>query len=380
MSPNPQAVYAVAIVLPACGTIAVALRFYVRKITRKVGLKSDDWTIFVALILTWILGIILIVGAAIDSFGNHTQRNPKTGGNIVTYREQNSSKLHFSAYLVMIPAFAVIKVSILLLYRRIFIGRIFNYYTIAMCILIICWSLAFFLATAFQCGTKIEYWWTSTKTIQTYCFDTAELELAYGVSDVITDLMVLVTPIPIIWKLQMSSAQKVALSGVFLLGFLSTAAGVVRLVQVIVNIYDTTTGYRDLIGVLTNVVIWSHVEAGVAVIAACLPTLKPLVHGRAAESVVNSLRSALSLHSVNHSREHNPQAEDSGTLVGSSKAFDLESVRKSSSSHLPSTYNTHVVGNAARDKDSIPDVPDIPDDAIAQRTGFAVTAADKGRA
>ena len=43
--------------------------------------------------------------------------------------------------------------------------------------------------------------------------------------------------------------------------------------------------------------VWSQVEASVGVIAACLPTLKPLLHGQSPESILRSLRSRLSLHS-----------------------------------------------------------------------------------
>ena len=49
MSPTPQEVIAVAVILPCSGTIAVALRFYARRIYR-AGLKSDDWTILIALV------------------------------------------------------------------------------------------------------------------------------------------------------------------------------------------------------------------------------------------------------------------------------------------------------------------------------------------
>ena len=49
MSPTPQQVVAVAVVLSCLSTIAVALRFYVRKM-KKIQLKSDDWTILVALV------------------------------------------------------------------------------------------------------------------------------------------------------------------------------------------------------------------------------------------------------------------------------------------------------------------------------------------
>lgn len=40
------------------------------------------------------------------------------------------------------------------------------------------------------------------------------------------------------------------------------------------------------------------IQMGVAVIVACLPTLRPLFHGLSVESVVRSIRSAVSLHSM----------------------------------------------------------------------------------
>lgn len=49
MSPTPQGVIAVAVILPCFGTIAVALRFYVRKM-KGLQLQNDDWTILVAMV------------------------------------------------------------------------------------------------------------------------------------------------------------------------------------------------------------------------------------------------------------------------------------------------------------------------------------------
>ncbi len=54
----------------------------------------------------------------------------------------------------------------------------------------------------------------------TKCDHTKAWELGFGVSDVLTDLMVLVTPLPIVYSLQMPISRKFALCGVFLLGLL----------------------------------------------------------------------------------------------------------------------------------------------------------------
>jgi hypothetical protein len=66
--------------------------------------------------------------------------------------------------------------------------------------------------------------------------------------------------------------------------------------------------------------VWSYVEVGVGVVAACLPTLQPWLHRQAPESIVNSVRSKISLQSFEFGQRK--RAPDS--TVGTSKS-DLES-------------------------------------------------------
>lgn len=47
--------------------------------------------------------------------------------------------------------------------------------------------------------------------------------------------------------------------------------------------------------------VWGYIEASIGVIAACLPTLRPLIKARMPESIVNSARSKLSLSSLRSS-------------------------------------------------------------------------------
>ena len=127
----------------------------------------------------------------------------------------------FSFLLLMILVFGLIKLSVLLLYRRIFVGKIFERFSLGMCVLIGLWTLAFFFATAFQCKTDPAAWWTSPKTIALYCDKTQDIELGFAVSDVATDLVVLAIPVPLVWKLQMSVSRKITITCIFLLGLLS---------------------------------------------------------------------------------------------------------------------------------------------------------------
>ena len=129
-------------------------------------------------------------------------------------------QLTFGLNEVAIMAFGAIKLSVVLLYRRIFVGSLFNRYSLIMCALIILWSASFLFTSAFACGTNIAYLWRGPATMKEYCLDVGAVNLGFGVSDVSIDIMILVTPIPIVWKLKMSMANKIGLMAVFLLGLL----------------------------------------------------------------------------------------------------------------------------------------------------------------
>lgn len=117
--------------------------------------------------------------------------------------------------------FGFIKLGVLVLYRRIFVGKTFERFSLGMCVLIGLWPLAFFFTTAFQCKTDAAAWWTSAKTIALYCDKSQDIELGFVVSDVATDLMILAIPVPQMWKLQISVWRKIIITCIFLLGLLS---------------------------------------------------------------------------------------------------------------------------------------------------------------
>jgi cytochrome c biogenesis protein CcdA len=117
--------------------------------------------------------------------------------------------------------FGTIKISVVSFYRRIFPGQeTFRRWSMFLLIVIGLWMLAFFISLTLWCGTHPAAGWTNYKEILKYCDNLADLELAFAVTDAMTDLLVILTSIPVLWKLQLSSDRKIALTGIFLLGFL----------------------------------------------------------------------------------------------------------------------------------------------------------------
>lgn len=77
-------------------------------------------------------------------------------------------------------------------------------------------GIAVFFETIFQCS-PIAYGWDSTIG-HGKCIDQTLFYRAISPINVFTGVLILVMPIPLIWRLQVPRGQKVALTAVFLLG------------------------------------------------------------------------------------------------------------------------------------------------------------------
>lgn len=88
-----------------------------------------------------------------------------------------------------------------------------------MCIMgfVGCWLTAQVLVSVVPC-VPVEFFWN--KTIDGYCPDTTPGRWMSSVGNIVTDFIILLLPVPVIWRLRISRGQKFALGAVFGLGFL----------------------------------------------------------------------------------------------------------------------------------------------------------------
>lgn len=86
------------------------------------------------------------------------------------------------------------------------------------------------------------------------------------VVDILIDLMIMAMPLKLLYRVQISTKQKLALSGVFSMGMVIVIFSIIRAVQV------TTTARNDTF----LLAFWGVLEATVAVIVGCLPPFKSL--------------------------------------------------------------------------------------------------------
>lgn len=125
---------------------------------------------------------------------------------------------YFAAQLLFAVSITLTKLSLLFFYHRIFPVRKFIIISIVTGCVMIAWCIALIFAVIFSCRPLAYFW---DKTIKGgSCIN--ENNLAYGITatNIITDIIVLVLPVPWLWNLQMAATRKMAIIGIFLLGSL----------------------------------------------------------------------------------------------------------------------------------------------------------------
>ncbi|KAB8290714.1 hypothetical protein EYC80_008353 [Monilinia laxa] len=299
---------AAAIILPLVDFIIVGGRLYVRK-KQNLPLGVDDW-----------LTIPALMNISNSRWYRHDNRDRQTRTGLCN---SLSSQTEYAMYVITIPALGLIKLSVLFFYHRIFCpqqtgkSRII---IITMMVLVGLWNLAFWFSFIFACRGHFSAWWGSTIDLISQCVATFNLLYALSITDFVTDAIVLLIPLPLLWKLRLPTKRKIAVSLVFLLGSVAVAASLTRLVflSIAYKVGFDPSADEDL--TITGTLYWLMIEVGLGLFAACLPTIRFLFRGFSPESVISSIRSALSLHSLRSNRSRiydTPQAPQEGTSIGS---------------------------------------------------------------
>ncbi|KUJ21329.1 uncharacterized protein LY89DRAFT_609882 [Mollisia scopiformis] len=327
---NPASIIAVGAVMPALGIIAVGLRYYCR-IQLKSGFRTDDWILIPALLLTIGMGASLIAGVKLHALGYPTPFTGDPNDPLAALTQTNSgiritSQVEWALQLMQVLELGCIKLSFAFFYRRIFVSpasKYFNVITWATIALILAWMTAFFFSLLLACKAysgEWSAWWGSVIDLTTKCVKTEKLETALVVTDFLTDVLIMLLPIPKIWALHLPFARKLAVFAVFALGIVAVAASVVRMKYFLDVIAKGFNPHDDEDLAITRNLYWSMVESGLGLLAVCLPTLRSLLRGTTPEWLkssewISNIRSKLSLSSgskSNSSKTTLPTTEREG--------------------------------------------------------------------
>ncbi|MCJ1462047.1 hypothetical protein MMC07_000647 [Pseudocyphellaria aurata] len=254
MSSNPRGnnVMHWTIVLGIIDTLAVALRFFVRK---RSGTKiaTDDWMIMASLVPAyWVTK-----GGA----GKH-QKDLTPSETTLLFKYMMLSLITYGLTIT------AVKISILSLYRRVFDTVPFKKATLVVGFLCVTWLCGNVFTELFFCSPFSAAF--DPKLRQTHCKDFTAFLLGITISNMLLDVIILCMPLPMIWSLNLSTSKKLEISGIFLLGSVTCIASLIRIVS-ICNIKEMDFSYSFL-----GTYLWSHVEPATAIWCACLMTYRPL--------------------------------------------------------------------------------------------------------
>ncbi|PQE17040.1 hypothetical protein CJF30_00003764 [Rutstroemia sp. NJR-2017a BBW] len=263
----------VAIVLLAVGF--VVLRFISRRM-KGIGIGSDDVMLHIALFFLFMTLATCITGI---HFGLGRHMAALSTPEIISYAK---SLIAFECLYVTCVCFT--KLSLLLMYRRIFPVRSIKIGSLVLGGLSVAWCISIIMVSVFQCVPIQKIW---NPTLEGNCINLKASFVGNAIPNILTDVAILALPMQQVWGLHTSVAQKTQISFVFLLGsFTNDMASVI-----FTSIYrfttlfqfqpaDITCTYRrenHPARTLATAEVWCVVESASGIISACVPTLGPLV-------------------------------------------------------------------------------------------------------
>ncbi|MCJ1313247.1 hypothetical protein MMC25_006924 [Agyrium rufum] len=341
MGNRKPTVIAVNVVMAIAATVAVALRFRARRI-KKLDFGWDDYTIVLGLLFSLAICATLIAATAVGNLGGHVGTLP-----LLDYNEFNQEIRVFYKIVWAVQIFSVLgpgftKLSILLFYQRIFVGKVFNVLTWIAFAITFAWTVGFFFANLLDCIPFSGNWGITDEEVAG-CVDVNALLVALSISDILSDLFILVLPWYPIWHLKMPLRRKLAVCGILLLGGFVVAVGVIRFMYGVYAIQDNTPDF-DFTYDDVALFCWATVETCVGVISACLPTFRPLFSDMNLNlgSFLRSLRDSIASHTSSLTSSSNNNSNSNGNSRSRTPRHKrLPSSSSNSHSHSNSNSRKH---------------------------------------
>ncbi|KAF6229956.1 hypothetical protein HO133_004294 [Letharia lupina] len=246
-------------------TTAVGLRMGCKRHLR-YPVSGDDYLIFLSLILALGLCAMLILCA---HFGSGRHIDELDIDTITKFL-----KVQWAFEFVYSITITTVKLSVLLFYHRMFPNsattlkfKIGLYGLAAVSVVL---GLGTFIAVVFECDLTTLYW---DRTSYGLCINMKAFLLSMAILNLFTDVLILILPISVVWELQIKKSQKVAISGMFLLG------GFVCLSSIVRTCFVGKVDIDDPTWTAVDADIWSTVEPSIGIVSACLPMMGPLLKG-----------------------------------------------------------------------------------------------------
>ncbi|KAJ5127443.1 hypothetical protein N7448_008222 [Penicillium atrosanguineum] len=343
----------VSIALSVLQIIFVALMFYTRRLQReKYG--WDAWIMLIALFGSLAKAGIYIAMVYSAGLGRHIADMKPPSESFIFIKKGYWAVELFDFPLTITPA----KISLLLFYVRIFYTRKFKFFAYGVGFLVMGLGIAMFFQTIFQCS-PVGFGWHKTNGHGS-CIDQMFVYRVISPINVLTGVLILTMPMPLVWRLHAPRGQKLALTAVFLIGGLGT---VVSIWRVFLYFAYSKSQLHDVTWFSLKISILTVIEGAILIITPCLVSIWPLLTRMVPRRLIGKLtcyrqaRQHRQWYMTSHMPENSPCGDSSvrvrrdGRLGSSGSLADLEDQLwwVSDDTDTTSTCERIIVDNDSKD-------------------------------
>lgn len=265
--PQQVALIVVPPVFSVISIIAVGLRVLARRVANR-SLELSDWTIIASCILSVAFSGIVMSEGLVGGGGWHVLELTERYGIEVLVR---FLKISIGIQILWTLSLSLCKISILILYCRIFSIPFFQKLCYGTAAVIAAWSLSTILLALLICQPMSDMW---TPVPQGHCGDQVTSYTVTGSINIVTDLLVLCLPLPYLLRLNMALYKKLVLTATFTVGLFVCIVSALRLKSI------RAIDFADITYTVAEAQIWSALEPALGITVACVPVLQPLCGGR----------------------------------------------------------------------------------------------------
>ncbi|KAF4542992.1 uncharacterized protein LTHEOB_7246 [Lasiodiplodia theobromae] len=291
--------------LMALAILLVIVRLTIRY-TATRQLRTEDIMVGVALLMDIGATVSLALAVQLGGLGKHR-------AGLTEKQNDARTKANYAQHLLYIAVIATAKISMTVFFRRLAVKKIHHRVIWALAIIIALWAISSEFIVAFQC--PMPHPWDPTAYPAGSCLP-EKIWLYVTVVDCLTEAMIMALPFWIIYNVRIPRRKKWLIQTLFAFRIVVIAASITRYVASQARATSSTTTsvsrhqHRTAVTTTkaataaapfdtsydqTGYWLWTDLHSTIAIIAACIPALKPFLEWSAGRIAGNISSASASL-------------------------------------------------------------------------------------
>ncbi|KAH7116311.1 hypothetical protein EDB81DRAFT_701903 [Dactylonectria macrodidyma] len=181
-------------------------------------------------------------------------------------------QLFWAAEIIYTSTMAIMKISVLFGYLRLFPDRLFRQIVIITITLTFLWGLIASTVFIFQCQPISHFWSIWKGKGSGKCLTATTIIWTASITAIVTDFLMLGMPISQLWPIQMPLRKKVIVTFMLSMGMFVTIVSIIRLHAIYLLMDSKNITYDG-----TSLALWSVIEVDASVVCMCFPQMRVLL-------------------------------------------------------------------------------------------------------